>query len=727
MPSGASSSQRRAPVEQSLRLGPLSPDSSQRNPFHRRRFDDSVNPYGHEDEEEEEEDDEALEDDLLLPAAGSVPSPTMATPHSEPHADPAQPRSSKLRLPGVVTSSSTPKWSGGEEGEDDSLARYDPTRTAIENKIALITLQLDKQGFGRYQLCVWILAGFGYMLDLMWAQAYGLVADPISKEFNVGSNVADLSTAFSTGLTVGAFSFGIIVDVVGRRPAFYASCLISSCFGLIFAAPSNFDALCFLAAMIGFGIGGNIPVDGTIVVETIPTQKRWLVALLSLFQPLGVVICTILAYAFIPSRTCPNDIAPGTCTKSANFGWRTLMLVMGAITLGVFVLRFFIFHFHETPQFLLSIGDDAGALRVMQAIAKQNKREDLMTLTMEDFRRIDALALGTDTVASVEGEVIRVGEDDVAIRDGAAHQAAGNGTSGSRSPSEGADDVKAKALNLSVEAKHQRKQKSSTDADAATTGPVRVAAPLRRLQAASASTSAPQTALAVRQEKGWLAFAVFHAKHAVLRSVAGLLTLFGTPRLARVSSILFLVYICDFFAFSIAGFFLPLILADKGGETQHTIRETYASYIAIYAPGITATLVAGALYSLSRRSQLLSLIGSSALMAVSLFLYATVDSWASSIGLNALEYWMQSLFNAILYAYTPITYPSAIRGTGSGTCSTVGRIASIVAPIAGKRLYGDGGATNAQHTVYLAGGVMLVVPIALAFLPWETGRKVQAL
>ncbi|KAK0549266.1 hypothetical protein OC844_006896 [Tilletia horrida] len=404
---------------------------------------------------------------------------------------------------------------------------------------------------------------------------------------------------------------------------------------------------------------------------------------------------------------------------------------MGAITLGVFVLRFFIFHFHETPQFLLSIGDDAGALRVMQAIAKQNKREDLMTLTMEDFRRIDALALGTDTVASVEGEVIRVGEDDVAIRDGSAPQGGGDGTSGSRSPSEGADDVKAKALNLSVEAKHQRKQKSSTDADAATTGPVRVAAPLRRLQAASASTSAPQTALAVRQEKGWLAFAVFHAKHAVLRSVAGLLTLFGTPRLARVSSILFLVYICDFFAFSIAGFFLPLILADKGGETQHTIRETYASYIggslSIYAPGITATLVAGALYSLSRRSQLLSLIGSSALMAVSLFLYATVDSWASSIGLNALEYWMQSLFNAILYAYTPITYPSAIRGTGSGTCSTVGRIASIVAPIAGKRLYGDGGATNAQHTVYLAGGVMLVVPIALAFLPWETGRKVQAL
>ncbi|CAD6907916.1 unnamed protein product [Tilletia controversa] len=594
-------------------------------------------------------------------------------------------QSDSNRLPGVVTRSSqqsvTPRWAAGStEGQDDeeAFARYDPSRTAIENKVALVTLQLDKQGFGRYQLCVWILAGFGYML----------------KEFNVGADVANLSTAFSTGLTVGAFAFGIAVDVFGRKPAFYASCLISSCFGLVFAAPSNFNALCFLAAMIGFGIGGNIPVDGTIVVETIPTQQRWMVALLSTFQPLGVVLCTLLAYAFIPSRTCGPEVAAGECTKSANFGWRTLMLVMGAITLCVFFARFFIFDFHETPQFLLSVGDDEGAIRVLKAIAKQNRKEDVMTLTVEDFQRVDALALGTDTVASVEGEIIRADRD-----------------------SDG-DDGKLKPGALGSESEQRKVDKTAT--------PVNVAAPIRRLQAA-AVTSKTTSALTVRQEKGFIAFALFHVKATFVRSIAGLLTLFGNKRLARVSSILFLVYICDFFAFSIAGFFLPLILQDKGGETNHTIRETYASYIAIYAPGLTATLLAGALYSLNRRAQLLSLIFSSALMAVSLFLYAAVNSWESSIGLNALEYWAQSLFNAMLYAYTPITYPSSIRGTGSGTCSTVGRIASIVAPIAGKKLYGDGGPTNAQNTVYLAGAIALVTPLALALLPWETGKRVQAL
>ncbi|KAK0546774.1 hypothetical protein OC846_005133 [Tilletia horrida] len=613
------------------------------------------------------------------------------------------------RLPGLVTTASStsraplPRWAQSSNAdaqqEQDALARYDPARTAEENKIALVTIELDKQGFGRYQICVWILAGFGYMLDLMWAQAYGLVATPIATELNVGPNVADLSTAFSTGLTVGAFAFGIAVDVFGRKPAFYASCLISSTFGLLFAAPSNFDALCFLAALIGFGIGGNIPVDGTIVVETIPTQKRWLVALLSLFQPLGVVVCTILAFAFIPPRTCPTGDNAPPCSKSENFGWRTLMLVMGAITLGVFCLRFLVFRFHETPQFLISVGKDEEAIKVMQQIAKQNKKQHIMTLTLEDFQRVDALALGTRSVGSVEGEVIRADDEGLV----------GDSLIKKDDPLPDADK-NAKAAELRDE---QSKQEDAT-------GNANIARPIRRLQQAQHLDTSPAT---IRQEKGFLAFALFHVKRAFLRATTGLLTLFGTARLARVTTILFIVYICDFFAFSIAGFFLPQILQDKGAATNHSLRET----IAIYAPGLTATLVAGALYSLNRRMQLLSLIVSSALMAVSLFLYAAVDSYASSIGFNAMEYWFQSLFNALLYAYTPITYPASIRGTGSGSASTVGRIASIVAPIAGKSLYGSGGAKNSQNTVYLAGGIMLVCPVALALLPWETGKKVQAL
>ncbi len=90
------------------------------------------------------------------------------------------------------------------------------------------------------------------------------------------------------------------------------------------------------------------------------------------------------------------------------------------------------------------------------------------------------------------------------------------------------------------------------------------------------------------------------------------------------------------------------------------------------------------------------------------------------------EYFFQSLFNAILYAYTTEAYPSAVRGTGSGLASTWGRLASILAPIAGQSLFARSseGNANVNGVLYVGGGVALIAPIALMFLPFDTrGRR----
>jgi MFS family permease len=47
--------------------------------------------------------------------------------------------------------------------------------------------------------------------------------------------VGDLSVAFNVGLTTGAFTWGILVDVVGRKWCFNLTCLIASIFGFLFA------------------------------------------------------------------------------------------------------------------------------------------------------------------------------------------------------------------------------------------------------------------------------------------------------------------------------------------------------------------------------------------------------------------------------------------------------------------------------------------------------------
>lgn len=62
-----------------------------------------------------------------------------------------------------------------------------PGSTPYERKCALINREIDSHGMGRYQWKIWILCGFGYLVDLLWAQAFGLVLKPIQQEFGFNS------------------------------------------------------------------------------------------------------------------------------------------------------------------------------------------------------------------------------------------------------------------------------------------------------------------------------------------------------------------------------------------------------------------------------------------------------------------------------------------------------------------------------------------------------------
>lgn len=79
--------------------------------------------------------------------------------------------------------------------------------------------------------------------------------------------------------------------------------------------------------------------------------------------------------------------------------------------------------------------------------------------------------------------------------------------------------------------------------------------------------------------------------------------------------------------------------------------------------------------------------------------YQKVNSLTANIAFNALEYWFQSLFCALLYAYTPEAFPATYRGSASGTLSTLGRIASVIAPVAAGRVYNGG---DSPGVLYLA-------------------------
>lgn len=158
----------------------------------------------------------------------------------------------------------------------------------------------------------------------------------------------------------------------------------------------NYNAICAIYLLASIGLGGNIPIDATIALEFMPPSRRHLVSLLSMWQPVGVVVASAIAYGTAAKYRCKTtvpschavDKGEACCTVSSNMGWRYMVIVIGAMTLFIFFARYIIFRFHESPKFLVGKGREQDAIDVLHKIAKFNSAP-APTLTIEDFYDID--------------------------------------------------------------------------------------------------------------------------------------------------------------------------------------------------------------------------------------------------------------------------------------------------------------------------------------------------
>ena len=160
---------------------------------------------------------------------------------------------------------------------------------------------------------------------------------------------------------------------------------------------------------------------------------------------------------------------------------------------------------------------------------------------------------------------------------------------------------------------------------------------------------------------------------------------------------------------------MPNILLEKNKAIHVSKRKSYLNFIIIYVCGAPGVILGALMYGVPRIGRQWSMIGSSTLMGVSLFLFATVNTEASNIGLNAMEYFFQSMFNAVLYGWTPEVYPAPIRGTAAGVASFWGRLFSIVSPLIGAHLLEK----SINGPLYLAGAGVFICTIALALMPFK--------
>lgn len=61
-------------------------------------------------------------------------------------------------------------------------------------------------------------------------------------------------------------------------------------------------------------------------------------------------------------------------------GWRYLLFTLGAFTLILWALRFFVFPLEESPRYLVGRGQDADAVAVIQRLATFNGRTCSLTV-----------------------------------------------------------------------------------------------------------------------------------------------------------------------------------------------------------------------------------------------------------------------------------------------------------------------------------------------------------
>lgn len=107
----------------------------------------------------------------------------------------------------------------------------------------------------------------------------------MATSFGVDSTEVKFATlALTAGLCLGALCWGALSDMQGRKWAFNGTLLMVAVFGGFAGRAESLVTACLLFGFLGFGLGGNLVVDGTLLLEFLPARKKSLLVSFSLFH-----------------------------------------------------------------------------------------------------------------------------------------------------------------------------------------------------------------------------------------------------------------------------------------------------------------------------------------------------------------------------------------------------------------------------------------------------------
>ena len=206
----------------------------------------------------------------------------------------------------------------------------------------------------RVQGKIFLLGGLGFMFDAWDVTLNGVLIPLLSDHWDlVPAQAAWIGTANLIGMALGAFIWGSIADLIGRKTAFTATLLVFSIFTVCGAFAPDIVWFCVFRFVAGFGLGGCVPVDYALVGEFTPRRLRGRVlTAMDGWWPVGAALCGFVS-AIIMATVAD---------------WRFTMLIMVLPALLVFWVRRSV---PESPLYLVSRGRTAEAERVINGMIER--------------------------------------------------------------------------------------------------------------------------------------------------------------------------------------------------------------------------------------------------------------------------------------------------------------------------------------------------------------------
>ena len=190
-----------------------------------------------------------------------------------------------------------------------------------------ISERLEQLPVTRFHYVLLITAGLGWMFDSMDTGIVSFIMPVLMKEWHLSpEQVGNIGSIGLLGMAIGAIIAGMVADRIGRKKVFAFTLLTYSIATGLCGLSWNLTSLLVFRFIVGFGLGGQLPVAVTLVSEFSPVKHRGkFLVLLESFWAFGWLLAAIISYIIIPKFGWPFAFFIGFLPALyILFLWRTI-------------------------------------------------------------------------------------------------------------------------------------------------------------------------------------------------------------------------------------------------------------------------------------------------------------------------------------------------------------------------------------------------------------------